>query len=114
MEVSLPSKEKGHWKVPSIVGLAVVCCGLPLAAGAPRSDTVVGVAADDDGVVLRCPGGGAVVRVVADDDGVVLGCPGGGAPQSPAWCSRLQMTTPSRILWSGGTSPMESVARRPQ
>ena len=87
---SLPSKE-GHWRVPSVVGLDVICCGLPSAAGAPRPDTMVGVAVDDDGVV-----------------------PGGGAPQSPAWCSTLQMTAPSRILRSGGTSPMESMARRPQ
>ena len=59
MEVSLLSKEKGHWKAPSIVGLAVVRCGLPLAAGAPRSDAVVGVAANDDGIAPECPGGGA-------------------------------------------------------
>ena len=59
VEVSLPSKEKAHWKVPSVIGLAVVRCGLPSAAGAPRLDAVVGVAADDDGVVPKCPGGGA-------------------------------------------------------
>ena len=131
---SLPSKEEGHWRVPSVVGLVVAHCGLPLAAGAPCSDIIVGVAADDDGVVPRCPAGGAVVRVAADDDGVVPGCPGGGAnvrvaanddgvvprclgggaPQSPVWCSTLQMTTPSRILRSGGTLPMESVVRWPQ
>ena len=56
---SLPSKEEGHWRVPSVVGLDVVCCGLPSAAGTPCPDTIVGVVADDDGVVLRCPGGGA-------------------------------------------------------
>ena len=59
----LPPKEEEHWKVPGIVGLTVVCCGLPPAGGAPRS--------------------GAVVDVVADDDGVVPGCLGGGTPQSP-------------------------------
>ena len=48
---SLPSKEEGHWRMPSVIGLVVVCCGRPLAAGAPRADDVVGVAADDDGVV---------------------------------------------------------------
>ena len=73
-------KEEEHWRVPSVVGLAVVHCGLPSATGAPRSDTVVGVAAHDDGVVPGCPGGGAVIRVAADDDGVVPGCLGGGAP----------------------------------
>ena len=72
-------KEEGHWRVSSIVGLVVVRCGLPSAAGAPRSDTVVEVAADDDGVVLGCPSGGAIVRVAVNDDGVVPGCPGGGA-----------------------------------
>ena len=79
MEVSLPSKEKGHWKVPSVVGLAVIRCSLPSTAGAPCSGVVVRVAADDDGVVPGRPGGGAVVRVAADDDGVVPGRPGGGA-----------------------------------
>ena len=88
------SKEEGHRKVPSVIGLAVVHGGFPLAAGVPRPDAVVGV--------------------VADDDGVVPGCLGGGAPQSPAWCSRLQMTVSLGILRNGGTSPMESVARRPQ
>ena len=48
---SLPSKEEGHWRVPSVIGLAIIRCGLPLAAGDPRSDAVVGVAAHDDGVV---------------------------------------------------------------
>ena len=100
------SKEEGHQKVPSVVGLAVVRGGPPLAA-------VVGVAGDDDGVVPGCLGGGAFVRVVADDDGVVPECPGGGALQSPAWCSTLQMMAPSRILQSGGTSPMESMVRWP-
>ena len=89
---SLPSEEEGYWRVPSIVGLVVVRCGLPLAAGAPRSD--------------------AIVRV--DDDGVVPGCPGGGAPQSPAWCSTLQMVGPSKVLRSGRASPMGSKTRWPQ
>ena len=53
------SKEEGHRKVPSVVGLAVVRGGLPSAAGVPRPDAVVGVVADDDGVVLGRPGGGA-------------------------------------------------------
>ena len=93
--------------MPSVVGLIVVRGGPPLAA-------VVGVAGDDDGVVPGYLGGGAFVRVVADDDGVVPECPGGGALQLPTWCSTLQMTAPSTILQSGGPSPMESVARRPQ
>ena len=75
----LPKKE-GHWRVPSVVGLAIVRCGLPSAGGAPCLDTVVGVVADDNGVVPGRPGGGAVVRVAADDDGVVPRCLGGGAP----------------------------------
>jgi len=72
------SKEEGHRKVPSIVGLAVVLGGFPSVAGVPHLDVVVGV--------------------VADDDGVVPGCLSEGVPQSPAWCSTLQMTAPSRIL----------------
>ena len=52
-------KEEEHWRVSSVVGLAVVCCGLPSAGGAPRSDAIVGVAVDDDGVVPGRPGGGA-------------------------------------------------------
>ena len=54
------SKEEGHRKVPSVVGLAVVRGGLPSAAGVPRPDAVVGVVADDNGVVPGCPGGGAL------------------------------------------------------
>ena len=100
--------------MPSVVDLAVVRCGLPSAAGASRSDAVVGVAADDDGVVPGCPGRGTVVRVAADDDGVVPGCPGGGAPQSPAWCSTLQMVAPSKVFRSGRASPMGSETRWPQ
>ena len=94
-EKGLPSsKEEGHRKVPSVVGLAVVLGGFPSVAGVPRPDAVVGV--------------------VADDDGVVPGCLSEGVPQSPAWCSTLQMTGPSGVLRIGGTSPMESVARRSQ
>ena len=100
----------------SVVGFAVVRCGLPSAGGAPRPD--------------------AIVRVVADDDGIVPGHPSEGAPQSPAWCSTLQMTVPSKVLRHGGmfadgergaaaavdelarvharTLLMESMARRPQ
>ena len=48
---SLSSKEEGHWRVPNVAGFAIVCCDLPLAGGAPRPDAIVGVAADDDGVV---------------------------------------------------------------
>ena len=86
-------KEEEHWRVPSVIGFAVVHCGLSSVGGASRLD--------------------AIVRVVADDDGVVPGCPDGGAPQSPVLCSTLQMTAPSRIPWSGRTSPMESVALQP-
>ena len=63
----------------SVIGFAVVRCGLSSAGGTSRPDAVVRVAADDDGIVPRRPGGGAVVGVAADDDGVVLGRLGGGA-----------------------------------
>ena len=53
------SKEEVHRKVPSVVGLAVVRGGFPSAAGGPRPDAVIGVVADDDGVVPGCLGGGA-------------------------------------------------------
>ena len=89
---SLPLKEEWHWKVPSVVGLAVVHGGFPSATGIPRPDAVVGV--------------------VADDDGVVPGCLDEGVPQSPAWCLTLQMAAPSGVLRIGGTSPMESMVRR--
>ena len=56
---SPPSKEEGHGKVPSVVGLAVVRGGLPSVVGVPRSDAIIGVVADDDGVVPGCLGGGA-------------------------------------------------------
>ena len=68
------SKEEGHWKVPSIVGLTVVLGGFPLAVGVPHLDAVVGVVADDDGVVPGCLGGGPpqspVVTLDIADDGV--------------------------------------------
>ena len=64
--------------MPSVVGLAVVRCGLPSMGGAPRPDVVVRVAADDDGIVPGRPDEGAIVRVAADHDGAVPGRPGGG------------------------------------
>ena len=73
---SLPPKEEAHWRVLSIVGFAIVRDGLSSARNAPYPDVVVGVVADDDGVVPGRPDGGAVVRVVADDDGVVPRRPG--------------------------------------
>ena len=71
-------KEEVHWRVLSVVGFVVVRGGLSSAGNAPRTDTVVRVTADHDGVVPRRPGGGAVVRVAADHDGVVPRRPGGG------------------------------------
>ena len=56
-----------------------VRCVPPLVGGVSCPDTVVRVAADDDGVVPRCPSGGVAVGVAAGDDGVVPGRPGGGA-----------------------------------
>ena len=50
------SKEEGHRKVPSIVGFAVVLGGFPLAVGVPHLDAVIGVVANDDGVVPGCLG----------------------------------------------------------
>jgi len=79
-------KEEEYWRVPDIVSPAVVRSGLPMARSASRS--------------------GAVVGVAFADDGVVPGCPGGGAPQSPAWCSTLQMVAPSKVLRSVRASPM--------
>ena len=70
-EGPLLPKEEGHWRVLSVVGFATVRGGLSSARDAPRLDIVVRIAADHDGVVPRCPSGGAVVRVAADDDGVV-------------------------------------------
>ena len=73
--------------MPDIVSLAVIHCGLPTAGGASRSGAVVGVAADDDGVVPGRSGGG-----VTD----------GGA---------FEDLVKKRDI---GRSPMESVAWRPQ
>ena len=71
-EGPLLPKEEGHWRVTSVVGFAVVRCGLPSTGGTPRPDAIVRVAADDNGVVLGHPGGGTtvadVVLDVADDD----------------------------------------------
>ena len=67
-------KEEERWRAPSIVGFAIVRCGLSSAGGAPCRDTIVRVAADHDGVVPECPGKGtAVADVVLDvvDDGTL-------------------------------------------
>ena len=77
-EGSLLPKEKRRWRAMSVVDFTVVGCGLPSAGGTFCPNAIVRVAANDDGVVPGCPGGGTVVRVVANDDGVVPGCPGGG------------------------------------
>ena len=60
-------KEEGHWRVPSIVGFAVVRCGLSSEGDAPRLDTDVRVVADDDGVVPGCPREGTIVADVVLD-----------------------------------------------
>jgi len=70
-----PPKEGEHRRVSSVVDLTVVHRGLPPAGGAPRSGAVVGVVADDDGVVPACLGGGTpqspVVMLDVADDGVL-------------------------------------------
>ena len=70
-----PPKEGEHRRVSSGVVLTMVRCGLPPAGGAPRSGAVVGVVADDDGVVPGCLGGGTpqspVVMLDVADDGVL-------------------------------------------
>ena len=70
-----PPKEGERRRVSSVVDLVVVRCGLPPAGGAPRSGAVVGVVADDDGVVPRCLGGGTpqspIVMLDVVDDGVL-------------------------------------------
>ena len=70
-----PPKEGEHRRVSSGVVLAMVRCGLPPVGGAPRSGVVVGVVADDDGVVPRCLGGGTpqspIVMLDVVDDGVL-------------------------------------------
>ena len=53
--------------MPSVVGLAIVHCGLSSVGDAPCPDAVVRVAADDDGVVPRCPSKGATVTDVVLD-----------------------------------------------
>ena len=121
--------------MPSVVGFAVIHCGLSLAGDAPRLDAVVRVAADDDGVVPGCPGGGATVGVAADDDGIVPGRPGvgvtiGGVVLDVADDGAFEDPTERRDIADGerGTAavvnelarvrartlPMESLARRPQ
>ena len=74
-----PPKEEVHWRVLSVVGFAVVRGGLSSLGNTPRSDAIVRVVADHDGVVLGRPSRGAVVGVAADLDGAVPRCPGGGA-----------------------------------
>ena len=51
--------EEGHWRAPSIIDLAIVHYGLPLVRSASYPNAIVGVGADDDGVVPERPGGGA-------------------------------------------------------
>ena len=58
-EEPLLPKEEERWRVPNIIGFAVMCCGLPSVGGAPCPDAIVRVVADDDSVVRGCPGGGA-------------------------------------------------------
>ena len=107
-EPPLP-KEKGRRRAMSVVNFAIVGCGLPSAGGASRLVAIVGIAADDDGIVPGRPSGGAIVGVAVDDGGVVPvrpsrgaivgvavddggvvpGHPGVRTPQSPAWCSLL-------------------------
>ena len=50
-------KEEEHWRVPSVIGFAIIRCGLSSAGGASHPDAVVRVAADDDGIVPGRPGG---------------------------------------------------------
>jgi hypothetical protein len=53
--------------VSSIVGFAVVRCGLSSAGDAPCLDTVVRVVADDDGAIPRRPMEGTTVADVVLD-----------------------------------------------
>ena len=103
----MPPPKEEYWRVPDIVSLAVVRCGLPTAGGASHSGAVVRVAVADDGIVPRCHGGGVAVEVAADDDGVVPGRSGGGVVDGGAF----EDPAKRRDI---GMSPMESVARRPQ
>ena len=109
------SKEEGHWKVPSVVGLFVVLGGFPSAACVPRPDAVVRVVADDDGVVPGCLGEGArqSPRVVLDvvDDGAF------GDP-AERWDvadgergTAVAVDELARV--HARTSPMEGMVRRP-
>jgi len=91
-EEGLP-EEKRCRRAMSIVDFTAAGRGLPSAGGTFCLNAVVGVGADDDGVV---PEG-----------------PGGGVPYSPARCSTLQMTVPSKIPRRGGMLLMESMVRRP-
>ena len=93
-EEGLPlSEEKRRWRAMSIVDFIAVGRGLPSVGGAFCPNAIVGVGADDDGVVPEHLGRGA--------------------PHLPARCSTLQMTVPSKVPWRGGMLPMESMVRRP-
>ena len=76
-EGSLLPEEKRRRRAMSIVDFIAVGRGLPSVGGAFCPNAVVGVRADDDGVIPKGPGSGA--------------------PYSPAWCSMLQMTVPSKV-----------------
>ena len=65
-------EEKRRWRAMSVVDFTTTGRGLPTAGGAFCPNAVVGVGADDDGIV---------------PEGL-----GGGAPYSPARCLTLQMT----------------------
>ena len=61
-EGSLLPKEEERWWVPNVIGFTVVHCGLPSAGGAPCLDAIVGVVADDNGVVPGRPAEGHCSR----------------------------------------------------
>jgi len=71
-------KEKRRRRVMSVVDFSAAGRGLPSAGGAFCPNAVVGLGADDDGVVPEHPSGGA--------------------PHSPTRCSTLQMTVPLKVL----------------
>jgi len=48
-----PPKEEVDWRVLSVIGFAVIHGDHSSVGNAPRADTIVRVAADDDGVYLR-------------------------------------------------------------
>ena len=75
-------EEKRRRRVMSNVDFTAAGRGLPSAGGAFCPNAVVGIGADDDGVVPECLGGGA--------------------PYSLARCSTLQMTVPSKVPRRGG------------